>query len=110
RAGEAVLLPGVRRVAPREPRLAGDRQAAQARVVLVGDRRPLGLRDRLHPDETRALIRGELQRALEHAQAEAWKRHVRARDARLHVAAIRGVRCRRALDLVGLARQTGLSG
>src|SRR5207245_9793262 len=47
------------------------------------------------------------QRAVEPAEAQAWKRHVLARDARLHVAAIRGISARRALDL-GLARQTGL--
>ena len=107
---EVALLPRVCGVAPREPRCGLDGDAFHARVVLVGHRLLIGLRDHFLANQVRAFVNGVLQLAGKDPHLDAGKRDLEARAVGLHLAALRLVARGGALDLFGLARQPGLVG
>ena len=110
RAAELIVLPEIRGVAPDDARRGLNRQALDARLVLVGDRRLVGLRNQLLPDQARAFVDRVLEPSRKHAGVDARKRDLDARAVGLHRAAPRLIRRRRAPDFFRLARQSRLVG
>ena len=94
------------RVAPGHARRDVGRKSLQPRIVLIGNPILARLGGRIHPDEVRALVHGELQVARENPHRESVERGSEARAVGLH-AARRGVEgCVGAPYLRGCARRT----
>ena len=104
------------RIAPRDARRQRSREAFEARVVLVGDPRLAGLRERVHAQQVRAFVRGEAQIPGEDAHREARVDHLNRLTVGFHAARRRvkrrvgaadvGLRARGA-DVAGARRHAG---
>src|SRR5580692_9916528 len=83
---ECIVLPVVGNVVPHDPRPRSDLQPVKARIVLVGHRGLLGLRNHLLTNQVRALVDRVLQLPGKDAKLHAWERYFDARPVGIHVA------------------------